>query len=105
MNDCYRKNYRNYDWLIFFEIDEYIYLKNFTSIKEYLNDTKFFKCQSIQLNWIFHTDNNLMHYENRPLKERFPEIEDKAKKNINNTTQGIKSILNNILIVLNLYFI
>ena len=93
MNDCYRKNYRNYDWLIFFEIDEYIYLKNFTSIKEYLNDTKFIKCQTIQLNWIFHTDNNLLHYENKPLKERFPEIEDKAKKNINNTTQGIKSIL------------
>jgi len=93
MNDCYRKNFRNYDWLIFFEIDEYIYLKNYTNIKVYLNDKKFIKCQTIQLNWIFHTDNNLLHYENRPLKERFPEKEDKAKKNINNTTQGIKSIL------------
>ena len=34
-----------------------------------------------------------MHYENRPLKERFPEKEVKAKKNMNNTSQGIKSIL------------
>ena len=68
MNDCYRKNFRNYDWLIFFEMDEYIYLKNFTSIKVYLNDTKFIKCQRIQLNWVFHTDNNLLYYENRPLK-------------------------------------
>ena len=93
MNDCYRKNFRNYNWLIFFEIDEYIYLKDFTSIKEYLNDTKFIKCQRIQLNWVFHTDNNLLYYENRPLKERFPEIEDKAKRNLNYTSQGIKSIL------------
>lgn len=93
MNDCYKKNFRNYDWLIFFEIDEYIYLKNFTNIKEYLNDNKFIKCQRIQLNWVFHTDNNLLYYENRPLKERFPEIENKAKMNIKNTSQGIKSIL------------
>ena len=93
MNDCYRKNFRNYDWLIFFEIDEYIYLKDFTNIKEYLNSTKFIKCQKIHLNWVFHTDNNLLYYENRPLKERFPEIEDKAQKNINNAPQGIKSIL------------
>ena len=93
MNDCYRKNFRNYDWLIFFEIDEYIYLKDFTNIKEYLNSTKFIKCQKIHLNWVFHTDNNLLYYENRPLKERFPEIEDRAQKNINNVSQGIKSIL------------
>ena len=93
MNDCYRKNFRNYDWLIFFEIDEYIHLKDFTSIKTFLNDTKFIKCQRIQLNWVFHTDNNLLYYENKPLKERFPEIEENAKNNKNNTSQGIKSIL------------
>lgn len=93
MNDCYRKNFRNYDWLIFFEIDEYIYLKDITSIKTFLNHTKFNKCQRIQLNWVFHTDNNFLYYENRPLKVRFPEIEEKAQKNINNISQGIKSIL------------
>ena len=37
------------------------------------------KCQRIQLNWIFHTDNNLLYYENRPLKIRFPEKEKKAR--------------------------
>ena len=25
------------------------------------------------MNWKFHTDNNLLHYDNRTLKERFPE--------------------------------
>ena len=27
------------------------------------------------LNWNIHTDNNLIHYDNRTLKERFPEKE------------------------------
>ena len=40
------------------------------------------------MNWIFHTDNNLIYYENKPLKERFPEVE----KNMN-TAKAIKSIL------------
>ena len=93
MNDCYRKNFKNYDWLIFFEIDEYIHLENIKNIKKFLNNNKFNKCQRIQLNWVLHTDNNLLHYENRPLKERFPEIEESAKKNKLGITKSVKSIL------------
>jgi hypothetical protein len=92
MNDCYRNNFKVFDWLIFFEIDEYIFLKDIYNIKTFLSDNKFLKCQRIQLNWVFHTDNNLLYYENRTLKERFPEIEENAKKNIN-IPHGIKSIL------------
>ena len=40
------------------------------------------------LNWIFHTDNNKLYYENKSLKERFPEIQ----KDLH-TLKGIKSIL------------
>ena len=28
VNDCYRKTYMNYDWIIFYDIDEYIHLKD-----------------------------------------------------------------------------
>ena len=93
MNDCYKKNYLDYDWLIFFEVDEFIYLKDFKNIKDYLNNNKFDKCQRIQLNWIFHTDNNLLYYDNRPLNERFPEREIKARGAKKGTGNGIKSIL------------
>ena len=72
-NDCYKKNYKNYDWLIFYDIDEYIYLKDFKNIKSYLGDKRFFECERIQLNWIFYTDNNLLYYDNRTLAERFTE--------------------------------
>ena len=93
MNDCYKRNYRNYDWLIFFEIDEYIHLKNIKNIKKYLQSSKFYKCQRIQLNWIFHTDNNLLYYDERPLKVRFTERERKARDVKRGDWNGIKSIL------------
>ena len=72
MNDCYLKNYIKYNWLIFYEIDEYIHLKNYDNIKKFLNEDKFNNCESIQLNWVMHTDNDKIYYENKPLKIRFP---------------------------------
>ena len=43
-NDCYRRYNKLYDWLIFFDIDEFIFLKDFTSFKSFLNDKRFDKC-------------------------------------------------------------
>ena len=73
MNHCYMNNYKNYDWLIFYDIDEYIKLRDYSNIKYFLHDNKFSKCQLIYLNLIPHTDNNQLYYENRSLFERFPE--------------------------------
>ena len=72
MNDCYKKNYHYYDWLIFYEIDEHIFLYNYTNIKLFLNQSKYNRCQEIYLNLVCHTDNNRLFYEDKPLAERFP---------------------------------
>ena len=93
MNDCYLNNYKLFDWLIFYEIDEYIHLKNYTNIKTFLKEPKFKNCSVIYLNWVFHTDNNLINYDNRSLKERFPIIDKNIKKNANNYKIPVKSIL------------
>ena len=93
MNDCYIKNYKNFDWIIFYDVDEYIYLKNFDNIKLYLNQEKFKNCQKIHLNWVQHTDNNLINYDNRTVRERFPEVETNARYNKTNTFAYVKSIL------------
>lgn len=69
---CYNLNKKNYDWLIFYDIDEFIYLKNIKNIKEFLVKKKFKKCKSIYLNWIVHTDNNLLYYKNVSVFNRFP---------------------------------
>ena len=73
MNDCYKNNYKNYNWLLFYDMDEFIFLKNFKNIKLFLNKKRLNNCQIIQLNWVQHTDNNLLYYDNRSLSQRFIE--------------------------------
>jgi len=81
MSDCYKNNYNNYDWLFFYEVDEYIHIKENNDIKLFLSDQKFDNCEGIYLNWLFHTDNNLIYYDNRTLQERFPIPELNPQKN------------------------
>ena len=79
MLDCYNKNYKKYDWLIYYELDEFINLHNYSSIKKFLEEKKFNNCQLIYLNLVCHTDNNLLYYENKSLAERFPYIVSPSK--------------------------
>lgn len=91
--DCYNKNYDIFDWLIFNDIDEFIYLNNYNNIKKFLNEPRFKNCENIQLNWLLFTDNNLIYYVNKSLLERFIEKDPYAnKRNINRNSNG-KSIL------------
>ena len=91
--DCYNNYYDKYDWLIFNDIDEYIYIKNFNNIKTFLNKPRFKKCDIIQLNWVLFTDNNNIYYENKSLLERFTELDPYVKnRKIDKQSNG-KSIL------------
>ena len=40
-------------------------------IRKFLNNKIFRKCQVIKINWIMYSDNELLHYENKPLQTRF----------------------------------
>ena len=91
--DCYNKNYDKFDWLIFNDIDEYLYLKNYNNVKEFLNQSKFKKCENIQLNWLLYTDNNLVYYQNKSLILRFTEKDPFIKKRKINKHSNGKSIL------------
>ena len=71
---CYNKYQSVYDWIIFFDIDEFIHLSNYTNIKKFLHEKKFDKCKLIYFNCVRHTDNDLLYYDSRPLEERFPII-------------------------------
>jgi hypothetical protein len=72
MNHCYQMHYKHYDWIIFYEPDEFIHLKGITNIKTFLGAPKFAQCKKIYLNWVIHTDNELYHYEDKPVQLRFP---------------------------------
>ena len=86
--------------MIFYEIDEFIYLKDFNDIKMFLNQSKFDKCDAVFLNWVHRSDNNKLHYENKTLSERFPKRGKIVDKNKRNPLCSIKTIirgsLNNI---------
>ena len=92
INDCYLRHNKQYDWLIFYDIDEFIHLENYRSIKDFLNKKKFDKCKKIYLNWVLHTDNDLIYYNNLSLFERFPKVEKDAIIN-QNFSQKVKSII------------
>ena len=72
--DCYERNYKHYDWMAFFDVDEYLMLnpRNQT-IQEFLNNSRFNNCESIKINWKLYSDNNALGYEDKPLNERFTE--------------------------------
>ena len=67
---CYEMNKNKYDWIFMNDIDEYLVIRN-DSLRHYLSDRKFKKCDFIKFHWILPTDNNLLHYDNRTLFERF----------------------------------
>ena len=70
-NYCYQKYNYLYDWIAFFDFDEFLFIKNKTNIKDYLYDNKFKKCQSVLLNWHIYDDNNLLKKDNRTIISRF----------------------------------
>ena len=70
--DCYEKNNLFYDWISFFDVDEYLVLnpENIT-IQKFLNYSQFDNCEIIKINWKLFSDNNLLDFEDKPLNERF----------------------------------
>ena len=74
--------------------DEFLMLQQDSNIKEYLNRKCFENVDIIRVNWLCYDDNNLLYYDDKPLKERFthPCNEDPFTFNEN---KHIKSIIHN----------
>jgi len=80
---CYINNSKDFNWIAFFDADEYLYIHFHKDINQFLSLYKFRKCSSIVINWKNYGDNDKIYYEPRPLKERFtkPFYFNKKKKN------------------------
>ena len=70
-NNCYKNNFKKFDWFIMVDMDEYLYIIK-DSLKNYLNNKIFDKCDIIKIHWANSQDKNLLYYDKRPLFERFP---------------------------------
>jgi len=87
--DCYEKYNNEYDWLSFFDIDEYLILKpKGIRIQNFLDNERYKDCPNIKINWLYYSDNNKIKYEEKPLTRRFTEV---SKWKIDN--RHIKSIM------------
>lgn len=63
-NECYKKQGKNFDWYIFIDIDEFIYLTKEKNINVFLSKKKFNNCNCVRLSWRVFTDNNLLYVIN-----------------------------------------
>lgn len=70
-HDCYIRNQKEYDWIAFFDFDEFLTLTNHKNIKEYLSEDRFNDYDIIHLNWMSFDDNDLIENDGRKLQERF----------------------------------
>lgn len=71
-NNCYENNKKKFDWIAFYDIDEFLYIENYTDINKFLAKPIFSNCSSILINWRYYGDNDQLFYDPRPLKVRFP---------------------------------
>ena len=69
--DCYKRFGNEYGWIGFLDFDEYVMFDNKDmTLPEFLKNTW---GDQLLLNWRIMTDNGLVHYDPRPLQERFTE--------------------------------
>ena len=81
-NNCYLNNNKDFDWIAFYDADEYLYINNYTNINEFLSLPKFKNCSNILINWKYYGDNDNIYYQPKPVQERFTKPF-YFKKNIN----------------------
>lgn len=82
-------------WLAIIDIDEFLYF-NGKSIKEFLSDSIFNDTDVIHLNWRLYGDNGQIHYEDKPVQERFP---NQCPLNVvYNSEEAKKGVLENMFI-------
>jgi len=68
--DCYYNNYKEYDWMFFFKVEEFISIDyKYNNIFEFLND--FNEFDGIEVQNRIYGDNGNLYYENKPVIERF----------------------------------
>lgn len=94
--DCYDKNKNDYDWMAFFDCDEFLTLTTHKTIQDYLSDEMINGFDMVHLNWLTYDDNNKVYYENKKMCERFPNYKKPINfKKVNDIPENfhIKSII------------
>lgn len=88
-DDCYQTLAKDYDWVCFIDIDEFIEIDNNLTIKEFISQPKFKSFNSICLCWKLFDDNNLIEVkDNNYSIKRFTHF---TNKNSNQVKRIVKT--------------
>ena len=96
-NNCIINYLKDFDWICFFDFDEYLHIDGFDSIVDWLSQDKFNYCQLIHVNWMVYDDNNLVENPTKKVVETFknPKMPFDFKKALNVPENAhVKSIIN-----------
>jgi hypothetical protein len=97
-HDCYVTHRGEYDWMCYFDFDEFLTLKLHTTIQEYLADEAFRdNVDCVCINWMIYGDNGYILDDGRGVLERFKtpcplDIKKQYERIVEN--DHIKSIVN-----------
>lgn len=69
--ECYNEYKNQYDWIAFFDCDEFLTFTKVGTITEYLSQEKFQQFNAIKINWMCYGDNDMLTNDGRPVLERF----------------------------------
>ena len=84
-NDCISKFADEYDWIAFFDVDEFLVLKNSKDLNDWLGEYSSY--DSIGVNWKYFGDSNISTLDEKRSVARFTKRQDKADSHV-------KTILN-----------
>ena len=95
--EVYLKYLNNYNWFMFFDVDEYLILPKYKNIHHLFNSINYDEFDIIHVNWVYFDDKDLIYYDNRPLQIRFtrPRYLYNNKNENNKMNIHIKSIIRN----------
>ena len=85
--DCYEKHGNEYGWIGFLDADELVRVDG-NDLPTYLNTMQ---ADVVLLSWRIMTDSGLVHYDPRPMAERFTVAKDKPS--LENGTEFVKSFV------------
>jgi len=92
--DCYMRHWREYGWIGFLDADELVRIgEGYDSLPEYLDEMTAddIKADVVLLSWRIMTDSGLVHYDSRPMTERFTVA--KEKPSCDNGCEFVKSFV------------
>ena len=98
-NDFYKRFGKKYDWVLYLDVDEFLVLNGYSNVNGYIVDITKPSTKSVRLNWKCYDDNDNLHYECLPVRERFTRVcEDETlshyKKHFYKTKQKDFNVIN-----------